>query len=302
MARSRPAITLQVEDKAPVTAPTPEQVRAALGRMTPDGGPGFIILEGRGDDYAQAAGGEGVFTAEWRECKGKSFQHWKAGRREARIRGKPTKGKVVVPTHGAQLTVQPNERLAEADVETILLAYRAGEGRPEQFEWRDISDTLGGAEDVALAVPQSIKIAREEGYHTDRIGKYGEGNQFMGFVTATVPNALPKHGQRHTRWYAVLHTFDKKGKHLNTEAWFAGTTAGGERKAVEKAQAKLDQMIVALGKVKYGDVKVGLFQVQIDGHTFGLVDASEPEEDYLSIHLLPNDLAFFEPWDGTYDT
>ena len=124
----------------------------------------------------------------------------------------------------------------------------------------------------------------------------------MGFVTATLPEPLPRDWEKHKRWYAVLHTFDRKGKHLNTEAWFAGTTAGGERKAVEKAQAKLDQMIVALGKVKYGDVKVGLFQVQIDGHTFGLVDASEPEEDYVSIHLLPNDLAFFEPWDGTYDT
>jgi formate hydrogenlyase regulatory protein HycA len=54
--------------------------------------------------------------------------------------------------------------------------------------------------------------------------------------------------------------------------------------------------------VTYGNVKVGLFQVQIDGHTFGLVDASVPEEGYVSIHLLPNDLAFFEPWDGTYDT
>src|SRR5262249_29113241 len=105
MAKSKPAITLQVEDEAPVSAPTPEQVRAALARLTPDGGPGYIILEGRGDDYAQAAGGEDVFTAEWRECKGKSFRHWKAGRP-----GKPAKGKVVVPTHGARLTVQPNER------------------------------------------------------------------------------------------------------------------------------------------------------------------------------------------------
>jgi formate hydrogenlyase regulatory protein HycA len=297
MAKRTPEITLQVEDEVPVTAPTPEQVRAALARMTPDGGPGFIILEGRGDDYAQAAGGEGVFTAEWRESRGKGFRHWKAGRR-----GKPTKGKVVVPTHGARLTVQPNERLGGAEVETILLAYLAGESRPEQFEWRDISDLLGSAEDVVDVVPQSIKIAREEGYHTDCIGKYGDGNQFMGFVTAAMPEPLPEDWETHKRWYAVLHTFDKEGKHLNTEAWFAGTTASGEREAVARAQAKLDQMIAALGKVKYGSVKVGLFQVQIDGHTFGLVDASEPEEDYVSIHLLPNDLAFFEPWDGTYDT
>jgi len=153
-----------------------------------------------------------------------------------------------------------------------------------------------------VAVPKSIKIAREEGYHTDRIGKYGDGNQFMGFVIATVPTPVPKDRQTNKRWYAVLHTFDKKGKHLNTEAWFAGTAASSERAAVEKAQAKLEQMIAALGKVKYGNVEVGLFQVEIDGHTFGLVDASEPEEGYESIHLLPNDLAFFEPWDGPYDT
>jgi len=153
-----------------------------------------------------------------------------------------------------------------------------------------------------MAVPQTIKVLREEGYHTDRIGKYGAGNQFMGFVTATLPLPLPKDWQAHKRWYAVLHTFDKVGKHLNTEAWFAGTTASGERQAVGKAEARLAEMIAGLGDVRYGNVKVGLFQVQIDGHTFGLVDASEADEDYESIHLVPNDLAFFAPWDGTYDT
>src|SRR5262245_34457140 len=135
-----------------------------------------------------------------------------------------------------------------------------------------------------MAVPQVIKIVREEGYHTDRIGKYGQGKQFMGFVTAVLPTPLPKNRRSKERWYAVLHTFDKKGRHLNTEAWCAGTTASGEREAVEKAQTRLDKMIAALGKVTYGNVKVGLFQVQIDGHTFGLVDASEPDEGYESIH------------------
>jgi len=297
MPKSKPTVTLQVEGEAIVTAPTPELVKAALARMTPDGGPGFIILEGRGDDYAQAAGGDGLFTAEWREYEGTGFRHWKAGQR-----GNAAKGKAVVPTHGAQLTVQPNERLSGGEVETILRAYLAGKGRPAQFQWRDISDLFGSAEDAVLAVPKSITIAREEGYHTDCIGTYGSGNQFMGFVTSTMPKPRPRDWQKHQRWYAVLHTFDKKGKHLHTEAWFAGTSASGERAAVAKAQAQLDQMIAALGKVKYGNVKVGLFQVRIDGHTFGLVDASEPEEGYASIHLLPNELAFFEPWDGTYAT
>src|SRR5262249_57792798 len=121
-------------------------------------------------------------------------------------------------------------------------------------------------------------IGREEGYHADRIGTYGAGNQFMAFVTATLPTPPPEDGPVRKRWYAVLHAFDKKGKHLNTEAWFAGTTAGAGRKAIDKAQAKLDELIAALGRVKHGDVKVGLFQVQVDGRTFGLVDASEPDE------------------------
>ena len=153
-----------------------------------------------------------------------------------------------------------------------------------------------------MAVPKAIKIVREAGYHTDRIGKYGDGNQFMGFVVAAVPKPLPRNKRTHLRWYAVLHTFDKKGKHLNTETFFAGAAVSGDREAIEEAQTKLDQLIAALGRVKYGNIKVGLFQVQIAGHTFGLVDASEPAEDYESIHLLPNDLAFFAPWDGTYDT
>jgi formate hydrogenlyase regulatory protein HycA len=153
-----------------------------------------------------------------------------------------------------------------------------------------------------MAVPRTIKIRREAGYHTDQIGKYGDGNQFMGFVTATLPLPLPSDWQAHKRWYAVLHTFDKKGKHLNTEAWFAGTTADGEWETLQRARTRLAEMIAALGSVKYGNVKVGLFQVQIEGYTFGLVDASEPDEGDECIQLLPNDLVFFEPWDGTYDT
>lgn len=153
-----------------------------------------------------------------------------------------------------------------------------------------------------MAVPRSIKVCREAGYHTDQIGKYGGGNQFMGFVTATLPEPLPKDWQAKKRWYAVLHTFDAKGKHLNTEAWFSGTTADGERGVVTNAEKRLAEMISALGEVEYGDVKVELFQAQIDGYTFGLVDASVPGEGYESVHLLPNDLAFFKPWDGTYDT
>jgi hypothetical protein len=157
----------------------------------------------------------------------------------------------------------------------------------------------GGA---GLAVPDTIKICREEGYHTDLIGTCADGRQFMAFVTATLPSPLPSDWQAHKRWYAVLHTFDRSGRHVRTQTAFAGTTADGERDVVSKAQAKLAELISELGEVALGDVSIALFSVEVDGHTFGLVDASEPDEDYESIRLLPNDLAFFDPWDGSYDT
>jgi hypothetical protein len=152
-------------------------------------------------------------------------------------------------------------------------------------------------------VPERILILREEDYHTDQIGKYGDGNQFMAFVTASLP-PIPglKDWQRHKRWYAVLHTFDAEGAHLGTRAWFAGTTAEGERAVIERAETRLEEMLTSLGPIEFEDVNVKLFQVEVDAQPFGLVDASEPDEDYQAIHLLPNDLAFFEPWDGTYDT
>jgi hypothetical protein len=152
-------------------------------------------------------------------------------------------------------------------------------------------------------IPERILIIREKGYRTDQIGQYGDGKQFMAFVTGSLPS-IPglKDWQLHKRWYAVLHTFEADGTHLETQAWLAGVTADGEREVIGRAEAKLEEMLNQLGPIRLGDVRIKLFQVEVDGRTFGLVDASEPDEDYESIHLLPNDLAFFEPWDGTYDT
>jgi hypothetical protein len=153
-----------------------------------------------------------------------------------------------------------------------------------------------------MAVPTCIPVVREAGYHTDLIGRYSGNRQFMAFVVATLPVPVPDDWESKKRWYAVLHTFAPDGLHLNTKAVFVGTTADGEAAVTTRAQSLLDSMLSDLGPVEYGDVRVCLFQVVVDGETFGLVDASEPEEGYESIHLLPNDLAFFEPWDGLYDT
>ncbi len=124
----------------------------------------------------------------------------------------------------------------------------------------------------------------------------------MALITATLPEPIPEDWERQKRWYSVLHTFTTDGRHRRTEAWFAGTTAQGEEEVGNRARKKRDEMVASLKDHVFCDVEVGLFSVQIDGFTFGLVDASKPEEGYESVHLLPNDFAFFEPWDGEFDT
>src|SRR4051794_231905 len=76
--------------------------------------------------------------------------------------------------------------------------------------------SLGFAEGIEMSVPNTIRIAREEGYHTDQIGTYADGRQFMGFVVASLPLdklRAPEGWERHKQWHAVLHTFDPSGTH-----------------------------------------------------------------------------------------
>ncbi len=152
-----------------------------------------------------------------------------------------------------------------------------------------------------MAIPAKIRIKRIPDYYTKCIGKYADG-QFMALITATMPEPIPKHSEQHKRWYSVLHTFYSDGRHRHTEAWFAGTAAEGEEEVGSRARKKRDEMVASLQGCVFCDVEVGLFSVQIDGFTFGLVDASKPKEGYESVHLLPNDFAFFEPWNGEFDT
>lgn len=155
-------------------------------------------------------------------------------------------------------------------------------------------------------IPERITIAREEGYHTNDIGHYGEGRSFMGFVVATLPDPLPDDWEAHKRWYAVLHTFDERGEHSATDCWFAGTTADGETEVTARAQARLQEMLDQLAGKRFEDIEVALFCVEQDGQPFGLIDATHEDEEtgevFVQVELVPNDLVFYDPWDGTYDT
>lgn len=113
-----------------------------------------------------------------------------------------------------------------------------------------------------MAIPDKIKINRFEGYHTDCQGSYGGGNQFMALVVATLPEPFPQDWQRHKWWYAVMHTFDADGNHLNTEARFAGVTADGEKQVCERAWVWVEEMLAGLGPVEWTDIAVRQFSVE----------------------------------------
>jgi hypothetical protein len=120
----------------------------------------------------------------------------------------------------------------------------------------------------------------------------------MGFIVGVPPGR----GHPKIKWYAVLHTFDSQGRHLHTEALFLSAGDLLTATGLGKAEAKLKRRIDKLGRCAFGDIEVSLFKAYIDGHLFGLVDASETDEGYQRVDLLPNGLAFFPPWDGTYST
>lgn len=166
------------------------------------------------------------------------------------------------------------------------------------------SRTRGGTprptKSKADAVPRKIRIRCEEGYHTQYIGRRKDGTQFMAFIVGVPTRGKLRADDRKVRWYAVLHRFDPDGKHLDTKALFLGTKTFAYQ--LNKPEAKLDELIRTLGPVTYGDVEIRFFSVRIEGTVFGLVDASVPEERYQRIDLVPNGLAFFPPWDGTYET
>lgn len=128
-------LVLSAEDKPPLMAPTLPQILEAVDSLKPIGGPGYLVLQDERDDYAQSAGGYGVFTAEWREYEGKSFRHWVAGNP-----GQPSTNDVLIEAYQRDITVKENERLTAAQVKEILAAYAMREKRPSGFAWRDMTE------------------------------------------------------------------------------------------------------------------------------------------------------------------
>jgi hypothetical protein len=152
-----------------------------------------------------------------------------------------------------------------------------------------------------MALPKRVRIRYEPDYFTDTIGTFDGGlKQFMGFVLASHTKRTRSAPVR-KQWFAVLHTFDKDGNHLGSDAWHAGDTEDGEDEAIDRARDKLDEWVAALGQVARKDVRIKLFSVELHGHRFALEDTSDDERGP-SVTLWPNDFFFAPPWNGNYST
>jgi len=152
------------------------------------------------------------------------------------------------------------------------------------------------------------------------VGRYGDGGQFLAFVTgafprdwwngARPPEYLRDWWREHKRWYAVLHRFGPGGEHVGTDARSGGTTASGEREAIDRSLRELDVMLGAVSPYRPCDIRVKPFGVEIDGYFFGLVyvneDADDPDDPGRTdedVMLHPNDIMFHPPWDsGDYSS
>jgi formate hydrogenlyase regulatory protein HycA len=153
-----------------------------------------------------------------------------------------------------------------------------------------------------MAIPSVIPISYEPDYHTSSIGRYDDG-QFFGSVTATLQAGTGGADDwfRYKRWYAVLHRFTDGGVHTGSDIWFAGTSED-EAVSVDRAEGRLAEWVAALPGHSFGDIAIGLFQVENDGHVFGLVDGSADYDGQDHAEFLPDTLGFDPPWDGSYDT
>jgi len=94
----------------------------------------------------------------------------------------------------------------------------------------------------------------------------------------------------------VVFLFEPDGRFREARIDGFGSRAEMDRDA---ARARLDERMNELEGAAFCDIRVAPFSIEHDGTEFGFI----PEEETGGIGLQPgNSMAFFEPWDGYYDT
>ncbi len=149
---------------------------------------------------------------------------------------------------------------------------------------------------LPVAVPIKITIAHFSNSPTKFVGEFGGGMQFWAYAAARFDGVA-----RTNKWYAVLHKFDQAGRHVCTDFCPASNQAVSEAEQIDSVEAHLSQMLGQLSNVEFKDIKIELFQTEIDGTVFGLIDESS-NSNHEWVSMEPSGLAFYPPWDGRYDT
>jgi hypothetical protein len=143
-----------------------------------------------------------------------------------------------------------------------------------------------------------IPIAHDD-HHASRIGRLEDVRQF--FVTTPFVPAL---GSDAGREFVAVYLFDADGALLEARIDDLGPRAEVDEDA---AHELLEKRTAELGELSYEDIEVQPFSVQRFGTTFGLIarppDEDDDDDSHWSVEMHPgNYMAFFEPWDGDYDT
>jgi hypothetical protein len=144
-------------------------------------------------------------------------------------------------------------------------------------------------------IPSRIPIAHDD-HHASRIGRLDDGRQF--FVTTPFVPALGSHPGRE---FVAAYLFDAAGVLLEARIDDLGVRAAVDEDA---ARAVLDKRIAELGELSYEDIEVQPFSLERYGTTFGLIPRPpDDDDDQWVVEMQPgNYMAFFEPWEGDYDT
>jgi hypothetical protein len=167
-----------------------------------------------------------------------------------------------------------------------------------------------------MAAPDKLRIPYEdfEGARFNCVGRYGDGNQFMAYVTGAFPghDRFPdttSDWRERKSWNALIHRFDSDGNHIGSEAKRGGYDIVGRQVAGDKAWQHLDSMLAAfkLENPKPCDIYVRPFTVEIDDVIYALAYEHKIDEEdgyeYECVMLWPNDIMFHPPWDsGEYST
>jgi hypothetical protein len=135
-------------------------------------------------------------------------------------------------------------------------------------------------------LPEVIPIAYRPAGRTGQIGRYLHG-QFVGGVVSDPEWFSSRHRFTST---VVLHLFDAEGRHTGSE-FMPGISD------IAVADEALSGLIGALGQTAFGDVAIRSFSLKAHGRVWGL-EAREGNPDW--VDLEPQELAFHEPWDGSY--